>query len=283
MKCFSPYVTEINSAPVAFPCGTCPACRLNKKFEWTTRLMLEAQAYDPSDIAFVTLTYDEAHCPPDYNLRPHDLSSFIKRMRTYLTRFRNEDYRIRYYGVGEYGERFGRPHYHLIIFGLKQEDYDIVNMAWTYGRIDCQNPASPEHAVSYVAGYVTKKFKTSAYDDRVPPFSRQSQGIGKTFVLSLPFYTDHIYFGKKKIMLCRYLVNKLAEKFGYLEEKIKESIYQLQQQVIDITDKFSSATGKLREDYSKFWFYFRDAWLFLYEGDINECKAKIKLIHRSDL
>lgn len=128
------------------PCGQCLACRTAYAASWADRIMLEAQRYE--NVYFLTLTYDEDHVPrvrskfkeiveyytpatgdswsvkfgdePVLTLVPEDLQDFMKRLR------RQQEYHhgntIRFYAVGEYGEKYHRPHYHLIIFGLILDD-----------------------------------------------------------------------------------------------------------------------------------------------------------------
>lgn len=124
------------------PCGGCVGCRMARAREWALRCTLELREHDSS--RWCTLTYDDSHLPP--TLVKRDLSGFIKRMRA-----RGE--RLRFFGCGEYGERTHRPHYHAILFGLREESR--VQACWPFGfaRVDPLTPA----AISYVAGYCAKK------------------------------------------------------------------------------------------------------------------------------
>lgn len=124
------------------PCGGCVGCRLARAREWALRCTLELREHDSS--SWGTLTYDDDHVPP--TLRKAHLSGFIKRLRA-----RGE--RIRFFASGEYGERTGRPHYHPILFGLR--DDSLVQACWPYGHTRMY-PVTPE-GISYVAGYCSKK------------------------------------------------------------------------------------------------------------------------------
>lgn len=77
--------------------------------------MHEAKLYDEN--CFITLTYDEANLPEDVGLRYTDFQKFMKRLRR---RFFSRT--IRFYMCGEYGEGFGRPHYHACLFNLDFPD-----------------------------------------------------------------------------------------------------------------------------------------------------------------
>lgn len=70
--------------------------------------MHEAQLHDHN--CFVTLTIDNDHLPSDRSLSVRTHQLFIKKLRK---KFGNG---IRYYLCGEYGDRFGRPHYHALLF-----------------------------------------------------------------------------------------------------------------------------------------------------------------------
>lgn len=161
-------------------------CRVNRRRLWTARICLEAMCHEQS--CFVTLTYDKQHNP--VTLVPEDMRLFLKRLRTAYPR------PLRFYGVGEYGDRSWRPHYHLAIFGLSayEHTFDLktgfVNSgpvfdAWKLGGVHVGelNPTSAH----YIAGYVTKKMTGKddprlVQGDRVlhPEFSRMSLGRKKS-------------------------------------------------------------------------------------------------------
>lgn len=135
-------------APRAYlklPCGNCIGCRKAKAREWAFRCHLELEQHDQA--CWATLTYDPKYLPP--TLLKDDLSSYLKRLRA-----RVHPRTVRFFGSGEYGERNGRPHYHVILFGLHREE-PAIRLAWTAGhvRVDPISPAS----IAYVAGYTSKK------------------------------------------------------------------------------------------------------------------------------
>lgn len=79
MLCKKPYTR----GPQQFGCGQCMPCRVNRSRLWIARMMLEALEYEErgEESAFVTLTYDAEHVPPDGSLRPLDLRVFLNRLR----------------------------------------------------------------------------------------------------------------------------------------------------------------------------------------------------------
>lgn len=255
MKCFSPYVRRFigYDFPFFLPCGQCPACRYNSARDWAFRIQGESQNFETTSIFFVTLTYSAEFVPVDYSLVPSHLTDWLKRVRKRL------DYPIRFFACGEYGDRFGRPHYHAIIFGLQKKDivslgisktdwlkgqrpvvsgsgYDV---AWSKGFVEIEAPRSVDSVSSYIANYVTKKLRAKEYHSRFPPFHRQSLGLGKSFVDKLPFYTPLVNVGGYTRSLGKYLRRKLAEKFGVLDlvvQQGKEYLNSLTHEILSSVD-----------------------------------------------
>lgn len=173
MVCIHP----INIQGRTLPCGRCPACRIQKTNEWTTRLLHEMQYYENS--IFLTLTYNDDSLPESMELVPADLRNFWKRLR------KNIDVKIKYFACGEYGTIFRRPHYHAIVFGLSNKDYDAIDDAWDLGFIKIGSVT--EQSIRYVASYIMDKDESINMSEftgiKVAPFSRSSNGLGKRYVL----------------------------------------------------------------------------------------------------
>lgn len=239
MLCRSPYMQGIH----ARPCGQCMPCLFNRRRMWTHRIMLEAAQH--GDNAFVTLTYDEDHNP--VTLIKRDLQLFMKRFRESIA-----PTKVRFYGVGEYGERTERPHYHLALFGWsrcrrwhpKQSAFERVGCtcfacsrireAWLLGGID--NGALSVESAQYVAGYVTKKMTNKndplvrkALGNRDPEFCLMSRrpgiGVGAMHEVAsslMQFNLDTrqsdvpvtLAIGKRQMPLGRHLRRKLREFIG---------------------------------------------------------------------
>lgn len=89
-------------------CGQCTPCLIRRKQQWVGRLRFENQSHVSS--RFLTLTYRDA---PD-TLDVTDLQLFAKRYRYHYGK-------TRFFAVGEYGGRSGRPHWHVISFGIAPE------------------------------------------------------------------------------------------------------------------------------------------------------------------
>lgn len=156
------------------PCGQCLGCKVNRRRVWVHRILLESCLHESS--SFVTLTYGPEHLPADGSLVPEHLSDFIKRLRDRLAPLR-----FRFFGVGEYGERGMRPHFHVILFGVGPEYEEELFKAWGLGFVHVGSLTAA--SAQYCAGYTVKKM-TSAADPRLgglrPEFARMSRrpGIG---------------------------------------------------------------------------------------------------------
>lgn len=151
--------------PVTVPCGQCIGCRLERSRQWAVRCLHEASLYPHN--CFLTLTYDDKHLPQHGSLNVKHYQDFMKRLRFKYCRFGRK---IRFFHCGEYGENFGRPHYHALIFNLDFKDkYHFkkspageklyrspsLEKLWTYGHSSIGNVTF--ESAAYVARYVTKK------------------------------------------------------------------------------------------------------------------------------
>lgn len=150
MICYAPKKLA-NGATVS--CSQCQACRVNKKREVVGRMILE-QHGRPGYGSFVTLTYNDESLP-GRNLRPKDLTNFLKRVRHPLGK-------VRFLAVGEYGEKSLRPHFHIIFFNIPntEANYKLLESKWNYKK----DPVGFIHmgdlnqaTMDYTAGYCIKK------------------------------------------------------------------------------------------------------------------------------
>lgn len=194
MSCLAP--VRFRGGLVPLPCSRCEPCRRRRRGEAVSRLMVEAMAH--SAVCMVTLTYNPRHLPSDGSLIPSDVSSFLKRLRRRYERAVACDRRcaslcsrLRVFAVGEYGGRFGRPHYHLLVFGLDHRSRvaglslkRLCELAWrkagsgSMGFVDVGRRFSFATA-AYLSGYVTKGHNVAghaALAGRHPEFSRWPNG-----------------------------------------------------------------------------------------------------------
>ncbi len=191
------------------PCGQCIGCRLERSRQWAVRCMHESSLH--SDTSFVTLTYDDEHLPRFGSLLMDDWQKFFKRLRKRVGK-------VRFFGCGEYGEQFGRPHYHACLFGVDFPDkvlwstrggHDcfrspLLESIWTYGQSEIGSLTF--ESAAYVARYCVKKVtgkaaeahyqcvdpETGEMSSRLPEFATMSRrpGIGAGW---FHLYADEVY------------------------------------------------------------------------------------------
>lgn len=184
---------------VVIPCGQCIGCRLERARQWSVRVMHEAACH--ADNSFVTLTYDDDHVPYGGTLHYPHVQKFLRAVRRSGRPFR-------FYVVGEYGPLFGRPHYHLCMFGLGWRDGRVpvskgesgelcyatpeLSSFWPHGfaSVGELTAQSAMYIAKYCLKKTTGKASVAAYErlvpdtgeviSLVPEFSRMSlkPGIG---------------------------------------------------------------------------------------------------------
>lgn len=213
MICKAPFFLKKLQIPV--PCGKCVACRVRRREEWTLRLQLERLSHETC--SFVTLTYAEEWLPHQGTLVKRDLQNFFKRLRKMYPK------PIRYFACGEYGDQFGRPHYHAIIFGLSPFEFSFVSACWRFGIVDVRDANIKN--MRYVAGYVSKKFSKTkqefydAHPSLLPEFCLSSRrpGLGvpslelilKNSIIQNGDIVPYLIFGDKKVKIPRFVLNKM--------------------------------------------------------------------------
>lgn len=199
MSCMNPYFNE--ETRTVHKCGHCAGCIDSRSKDWIFRVSQEMRNYENN--MFVTLTYNNRNLPSGRNLCKVDLQNFIKRFRDHLSRHYGIK-GLRCFYCGEYGDRNGRPHYHLLFFGLDTRTFASVvdscwrdrrgkSMGWTVCKTSCS--AHPSYLVSYVlkcfpeltvrvvgSGRKKSRQKFLKSDGRVAPFIGGSKGIGKCWL-----------------------------------------------------------------------------------------------------
>lgn len=172
MKCHAPVFHKVKNSKSyqSFPCGKCQSCRGLRAASWTYRLLQEEKV--SYSAYFITLTYDSNSVPVEAGkqvLRKSDLQKFFKRLRKMHSKVVESGKPIRYYAVGEYGGRFKRPHYHVIMFNARAE---LVDKCWKYGRVQFGDVCGA--SVGYTLKYISKPGKNE--------FSLMSKGIGEKYL-----------------------------------------------------------------------------------------------------
>ena len=182
--------------------------------------------------------------PQNNSLEKKAFPKFIRSLRK-----KNKGTKIRYYACGEYGDNFGRPHYHAILFNyipndlkpLKKDLYTSKSLsdAWhNKGHVSVGNVTF--QSAAYVSNYVQKKINgkqklehytnTETGEWRQPEFSLMSRkpGIGKDWFDK--YYKDIYQKGKDGIHMNgkfmkapKYYDKKYNEDFPELMEILKQN------------------------------------------------------------
>jgi hypothetical protein len=146
MPCSAPFVARTETGRALVPCGQCRPCLLRRKQAWVGRNILEFR--DSGVGRFLTLTYRN-DCLPELLDYSH-IQDFKKR---YI--YHNGP--MRFFCVGEYGGRSGRPHWHILIYGHKQVYRGLIppsESCWEFGGV-LDGFVSAE-SIGYCSGYVMK-------------------------------------------------------------------------------------------------------------------------------
>ncbi|WNK13088.1 MAG: replication initiator protein [Microvirus sp.] len=148
--------------PINIPCGYCILCREEYARQTAVRITHEATRWEQS--SFLTLTYNEANIPTYGSLNYEHLTTFWKRLRKRVGK-------LRYYAVGEYGDRTLRPHYHACLFGHAFTENRVIvkttphllwttaelDQVWGHGRVTVGTLNF--QTARYTASYVMKKLR----------------------------------------------------------------------------------------------------------------------------
>lgn len=162
---FNPRQAEQPDDELELPCGQCIGCRLERSRQWAIRCIHEAQLHE--DNCFITLTFNPeslAARENPWSLDKTEFQKFMKRLRKHFN-----PKKVRFFHCGEYGEKYGRPHYHAILFGVDFADkqlHRVINghrlyvsetleKLWPYGYSSIGNVTF--ESAAYVARYILKK------------------------------------------------------------------------------------------------------------------------------
>lgn len=163
---------------LTLPCGQCVGCRLERSRQWAMRCLHEASLHEQN--CFITLTYDQAQLPANSSLDYTQFQKFLKRLRKHF-----EPHQVRFYMGGEYGDQFGRPHFHACLFGIDFPDRvyfktspsgekiwtsQILSRLWPFGFSSVGDVTF--ESAAYVARYIMQKVtghSAKAHYERVDP------------------------------------------------------------------------------------------------------------------
>lgn len=234
------------SSEIELKCGRCVGCRQDYAKAWALRCMHEAAVHEHS--SFVTLTYSPEHCPR--SLRYPDFRRFMRRLRQVRPG-------VRFYMCGEYGETFGRPHFHALLFGCSFADRlptgpgsDLYTSAelsklWPLGFSSIGDVTYASAA--YVAGYVVKKVVGEAAEEhysRVCPYTGEVYQVVPEFcrmslrpAIGIPWlrkFHGDVYNGSRDSVVCngreykppRHYDRWMRRCFPFVMEEVEQRRYE---------------------------------------------------------
>lgn len=217
---------------VQIPCGKCLECMRTRSSEWQFRIKYELKVSRSS--YFITLTYDDDHLPSDGSLSKSELQRFFKRLRKFIP--------LRYFACGEYGDHFGRPHYHFLLFtdmSLSIDRIDkLLSRCWKLGFYKIGTVTN--QSIAYVTKYMLKKIGDFK-DSKQAPFQLMSRkpGLGSSFLT--PQMVKYISQGDGKfdymldgvkVPIPRYFKDKIltkeqkeVQRYHYMEEVFEKGLF----------------------------------------------------------
>ena len=194
-------INSSNAELFKVPCGECIGCKLDYGLMWSIRSVHEASLH--SQNCFATLTYNNQNYPKNGSLDKSHMSEFMRMLRKKIY-----PRKVRFYGSGEYGDKLGRPHLHMLLFGYSPADKVLhkngqkrrgragvqdslkfstytskeLESVWRKGFVTVGDVT--QESAAYVARYVAKKITGEKakehYKGKEPEFALMSRrpGIG---------------------------------------------------------------------------------------------------------
>lgn len=229
------------------PCGKCELCRVDMRYSKALRIMLEAESW-PESSYFITLTFDNDHLG-NGELDHNEWSQFIKNFRQKFCQAKycnlrdrggknhGREYsktfkKIKQVMCGEYGDQFGRKHFHGIIFNHQFTDatftgfyskknnpiYTSPSLAETWGKGSVQIEKVTFDLALYVGAYVTDLHDEpeANHGHKKKQYGRFGKGIGLEWISK--YWNDVLISGRVKTLdrdypVPRYFLKKIEEMF----------------------------------------------------------------------
>lgn len=213
-QCMTPFTRKVETNNYTLPCGKCPNCYARRISGWSFRLVEEERKSSSS--YFITLTYTPENIKMTdngyMNLDKRDTQLFMKRLRKLNSK------KLKYFTTGEYGSKTNRPHYHIILFNVKE---DTIAKAWKLGNIHYGKVSKA--SVGYTLKYMSKTSKVPLHknDDRNKEFQLMSKGLGLNYIKE-----STIKWHKEDLLERMYLNIEEGKKIG-MPRYYKDKIYTI--------------------------------------------------------
>lgn len=233
------------------PCGKCLGCLNEKRNAWTFRLLEEKK--QSKNCFFLTLTYNDKHIPKDGKVSVEELQLYFKRVRKSQTVFEKSKLKhwkmpiesltgisryipkseLRYFAVGEYGDKFGRPHYHAIVFNVYKS---VLESKWKDPETNEDKGYVKAYPVTQPAIHYVTKYSLKPNEN----IMICSKGLGESYITdeSKEYHLDLLemngeiyltYPGGKKQTMPRYYKEKIFTKEQCLAygEQLRQEMNEL--------------------------------------------------------
>lgn len=206
---FNPLVDRVFNI---VPCGKCIQCKDKYLNDITVRCIAEYLKNIRHTTLYVTLTYDELHCPRLDGKRCFSVSNvqkFFKRFRKRLSD-NNINVGFRYFLVSEYGTKnTKRPHHHALLFfdtNLLHDDFNVLDDVksfivdcWQYGEQvsfgKYGGVVNSLDAINYVCKYITKNVDFVDVNNLGSKYNYMHI-IHKEDLTFVPFHLESLHFGE---------------------------------------------------------------------------------------
>lgn len=192
---------QVKQFSFPLPCRKCSECLQKRSKDLAVQATMEARSHEENSV--LILTYDNDHLGD--NILDYDhIRVFQKRLRRYVDYHYGK--KIKFLTVGEYGDKKGRMHWHMIVFGWKPKSEEQLEPylggkyrtdvryrsrklkeLWKFGYVDVDE--ATDGNIFYVARYVQKKFVVGCDLDSSKSSSRRekktaSQALGLDYFFS---------------------------------------------------------------------------------------------------
>lgn len=241
--CLSPITIKVvpqhfgkgNVRGILVPCGRCEECLIKYQNSWLFRMVEEFGNH--SCASFLTLTYADENIPYYVDTETGEkfntvyvkhVQDLFKRFRIWWQREYGEKCKLVYFCTSEYGPRTLRPHYHLIIWGLRVRDlYHLIN-DWEsrFGFVRARNIKYHQTDHYKTAKYVSKYCSKGMFEN---PLVKQhkvnkcskliSKGIGLSYVDKNRSY--HLCLSEYNNPLERYKGSSGKDRYRYKQEYLE--------------------------------------------------------------
>lgn len=257
------------------PCGKCDLCRVEQRYTKALRIMLEAESW-PGKTYFITLTFDEENLGHK-DLDHKDWSQFVKNFRQEYCQAKYCDISVprhyKRYGkirsttfkqikqvmCGEYGDTFGRKHFHGIIFNHTFHDIEFTGFyskkgnrihtskslasVWKKGNVQVEEITFD--LALYVGSYVTDAMDEPEANDghQKKQYGRFGIGIGESWIRK--YWKDALSAGaittiQRNYPIPRYFIQKIKEwypeEFFQWKEKKRLQLIKQRREIIEKGD-----------------------------------------------